>query len=102
MEFEAFLLGLEPIAAGVVGLGILAIAPIFSAVDSATNHKLSESTRETAKTGLVWAFQAIEQAQSTFAEAGESFQDLVAEAKSDLNSSRNGNIDSSPREVTIG
>ncbi|MFH7030011.1 MAG: DUF5132 domain-containing protein [Heteroscytonema crispum UTEX LB 1556] len=101
-ELEALLLGLEPMTAAVIGVGALVIAPVLGAVDAATGHNISESARSTAKTGLVWAFQAFDKAQSAAAEAGESFQDLIAEAKADMRSSKNGASDPSPREVTIG
>jgi hypothetical protein len=101
-ELEALLLGLEPMTAAVIGVSALVIAPVIGAVDAATGHNISESARTTAKTGLVWAFQAFDKAQSAAAEAGESFQDLIAEAKADMRGSKNGASDPSPREVTIG
>jgi Protein of unknown function (DUF5132) len=102
MELEALLLGLEPMTAAVIGVGALVMAPVIGAIDAATGHNLSESTRSTAKTGLVMAFQAFDKVQSAAAEAGESFQDLIAEAKADIRASKNGASDPSPREVTIG
>lgn len=101
-ELEALLLGLEPMTAAVIGVGALAIAPIVGAVDAATGHNLSDSARSTAKTGLVWAFEAFDKVQASAAEASESFQDLIAEAKSDIRSSKNGKGEVAPREVTIG
>ncbi|MCC5632432.1 DUF5132 domain-containing protein [Nostoc sphaeroides] len=101
-ELEALLLGLEPMTAAVIGVGALAIAPIVGAVDAATGSNLSDSARSTAKTGLVWVFQAFDKVQSSAAEASESFQDLIAEAKSDIKSSKNGTSEVAPREVTIG
>ncbi|PMB51012.1 DUF5132 domain-containing protein [Fischerella thermalis CCMEE 5205] len=102
MELEALLLGLEPMTAAVIGVGALVLVPVVSALDSATGHNVSESARNAAKTGLIWTFEAIDKAQSTFAEASESFKDLVAEAKAERSSSKNGTSDSTPREVTIG
>lgn len=101
-ELEALLLGLEPMTAAVIGVGALAIAPIVGAVDAATGSNLSDSARSTAKTGLVWVFQAFDKVQASAAEASESFQDLIAEAKSDIKSSKNGTSEVAPREVTIG
>jgi len=101
-ELEALLLGLEPVTALTIGVGALVLAPIVGAIDSATGSKLSESTRSAAKTGMVWVFQAADQAQHAFAEASESFQDLVAEAKSEMTTSKNGSEETAPREVTIG
>jgi hypothetical protein len=101
-ELEALLLGLEPMTAAVIGVSALVLAPVIGAVDAATGHNLTDSARTTAKTGLIWAFQAFDKAQSTVAEAGESFQDLMAEAKADMRASNNGVSEASPREVTIG
>lgn len=101
-ELEALLLGLEPMTAAAVGVGALLLAPVIGAVDSATNNSLSEGAKSVAKTGLIWGFQAFEKAQSAVAEASESFQDLVAEAKADMASSKNGTHETPPREVTIG
>jgi hypothetical protein len=102
MELEALLLGLEPMTALAVGVGALAIAPVIGAVDSLTGHNVSESTRSAAKTGLVWVFEAFDKTQSAAAEVSESFQDLIAEAKAERVTSKNGTVEASPREVTIG
>uniref|UniRef100_B8HLY1 DUF5132 domain-containing protein n=1 Tax=Cyanothece sp. (strain PCC 7425 / ATCC 29141) TaxID=395961 RepID=B8HLY1_CYAP4 len=103
MELEALLLGLEPITALAIGVGALAIAPVVGAIDSMTGSSLGESARSAAKTGMIWAFDAFDKTQSVVAEAGESFQDLIAEAKAERSSSKNGaGPDSAPREVTIG
>lgn len=101
-ELEALLLGLEPMTAAAVGVGVLVLGPVVGAIDSATGNTLSEGARSATKTALVWGLQAFESAQSAVAEASESFQDLVAEAKSDMSSSKNGSSDPAPREVTIG
>lgn len=115
MELEALLLGLEPLTALTIGIGALAIAPVAGAIGSAMGSKseagnsLSESSRNLAKSGLVSVFDAFDKTQKVFAEAGESFQDLVAEARNDLNNSRsnehtNGKsngVDNSPHQVTI-
>lgn len=100
-ELEALLLGLEPITAAVIGVGALVLVPIVGALDSATGNNVSDSARTAAKTGLVWTFDALDKAQSSFAEASESFKDLVAEAKAERTTSRNGTSEA-PREVTIG
>lgn len=102
MELEALLLGLEPMTALAVGVGALAIAPVIGAVDSLTGHNVSEGTRSAAKTGLVWVFEAFDKTQSAAAEVSESFQDLIAEAKAERMTSKNGTVEASPREVTIG
>ena len=101
-ELEALLLGLEPVTALTIGVGALLIAPVVGALDSMTGGNASEGTRNIAKTGLVWAFEAFDKVQHTVAETSESFQDLVAEAKSEMHDSKNGSESSAPREVSIG
>jgi hypothetical protein len=102
LELEALLLGLEPVTALTIGVGALVLAPVVGAIDSMTGSTLSEGTRNIAKNGLVVAFEAFDKAQHAVAEASESVQDLIAEAKSEMNTSKNGSEDSIPREVTIG
>ncbi len=101
MEFEALLLGIEPLTVLAVGIGAAAVAPVVGAVDSMTGHSLTESARTAAKQGLVWAFETYEKAQATMAEASESFQDLVAEARSEIITTKAEADSSEPREVTI-
>ena len=100
-ELEALLFGLEPVTAVVAGAGALLLIPVVGAIDSLTGSKLTESTRSVAKNGLVMVFEAVDKAQHTFAEASESVQDLIAEARSEMNEAKNG-ADTTPREVTIG
>lgn len=83
MEWEALLLGLEPLTAAAIGVGVAVAAPVVAAIDSATGSKFSESTRAVAKQGMVIAFEAFDQMQSAIAEAQESVNDLMAEAKND-------------------
>lgn len=88
--------------AAVIGVGALVAAPVVGAIDAATGGNLGEAAKTATKTGLIWTFQAFEQVQSTVAEASESFQDLVAEARSEMNSSQESTPEATPREVTIG
>ncbi len=97
MELEALFLGLEPVTALAVGVGVLALAPL---VGMATKSELADSARETAKKGLVFVFETFDKAQSAVAEAGESFQDLVAEAKAERAASQNGAA-APPQEVNL-
>ncbi|MCU0533373.1 MAG: DUF5132 domain-containing protein [Hydrococcus sp. Prado102] len=101
-ELEALLLGLEPMTAAAIGVGALLLAPAVGAIDSMTGNQLTETSRNAAKTGLIWAFEAFDKVQSSVAETSESFQDLVAEAKADRKSSKNGSAEVAPREVTVG
>ncbi|MBE9011173.1 DUF5132 domain-containing protein [Pseudanabaenaceae cyanobacterium LEGE 13415] len=106
MEWEALLLGLEPLTAAAIGVGVAVAAPVIAAVDSATGSKFSESTRAVAKQGMVAAFQTFEQMQVAIAEAQESVNDLMAEAKSDFKqakekASENGGVKTEPQEINI-
>jgi hypothetical protein len=97
MEFEALFLGLEPVTALAVGVGVLALAPL---VGMATKSELADSARETAKNTLVVVFEVFDKAQSALAEAGESLQDLVAEAKAERAASQNS-ASAPPQEVHL-
>ena len=89
MEFEALLLGIEPLTALVVGVGAVLIAPVVDAAGKAVGQdpklveSLSDSAKEATKTALIWGIEAIENAQTVFAEVEESFRDLVADAKAE-------------------
>lgn len=92
MEFEALLLGLEPLTALAVGVSAVILVPVVTSVGSALAGKdsnsnltesLTESTKEFTKKSLVWGFEALENAQTIFSEAEESFRDLLADAKTE-------------------
>ncbi len=86
MEFEALLLGMEPLTAVAIGVGSLVITPLVKAVQTFNDEhadlreSLAESARVTAKNGLILALDTVEKTQTFWAETGESFQDLLAEA----------------------
>jgi len=100
LELETLLLGLEPITALTIGAGALILVPAIGTIDSMTGNSFSDSARGVAKTGLVLALDTFDKGQRLIAEAGESFQDLVAEAKSERNKPTNG-APEAPREVSI-
>lgn len=100
MELEALLLGLEPITALTIGVGALVLVPVVSAVNSMTGNSISDTARSAAKTGLVFALDAVDKTQRAVAETGESFQDLMAEAKAERNQPKNGALEN-PREIAI-
>ena len=109
LELEALLLGLEPITALAVGVGTLVVVPAIGAVGSAVGanaavgSSVTDSSRSIAKTGLVWVFDAFDKTQAFFAEAAESFQDLVAEARTELNTAKARDAQNSPpHPVEIG
>jgi hypothetical protein len=111
MELEALLLGLEPVTALAIGVGALVLAPVVGAVgslagkDPAVGDSLAESSKALAKAGLIWSFDVFDKTQTFFAEAAESFQDLVAEARSDqaVAKAKGGSSapHSAPHEVTL-
>lgn len=105
MEFEALFLGLEPLAALAVGIGALALAPVVAIVGKVMGHDklgepLAESAKEHTKKAMVWGLDTIENVQSTFAEAEESFRDLVADAQAERVAKKVTNY-AEPREVEI-
>jgi len=100
MELEALLLGIEPIVALGVGIGALLIAPVIgSFANPEIGKSVSDSGRSLTKNGIKLGFEALDKVQTTFAEASESFNDLFAEAKSEVEAKRNGA--QLPREVEI-
>ena len=93
MEFEALLLGLEPLTAMAVGVGAVLAAPVVGAVGKAIGQEnlgdpLAETAKKNTKQALVWGMELFEQAQAAYAEAEESFRDLVAEAKAEREEKR--------------
>ena len=106
MEFEALFLGLEPLAALAVGIGALALVPVVDTLGKAMGREnmaepLAESAREHTKKAMVWGLDAMENAQSAFAEAEESFRDLVADAQAERRSNKTQTNNAEPREVEI-
>ena len=106
MEFEALFLGLEPLAALAVGIGALALAPVVTTIGKAMGHDklgepLAESAKEHTKKAMVWGLDTIENAQSAFAEAEESFRDLVADAQAERTAKKAQTNHAEPREVEI-
>jgi len=96
MEFEALLLGIEPLTVAVIGAGALIAAPVVSL---ATGQDLSEAARTAAKTGINWAHEGFEKTQAFLAETSESFQDLVAEAQAERANTQSNS--EAPQEVMI-
>ncbi len=107
MEFEALLLGLEPLTALAIGVGALILVPMVDAVGRATEQdpnlgeSISQSAKELAKNTIVFGLEAFETAQTAFAEAEESFRDLVADAKTERTLKRSAAEQVTPREVEI-
>ncbi len=98
---EALLLEIEPITALAVGLGVILLAPVLGVAGSALKQQgqdmaqsaddpvahavssVGDTTRGFAKDAMVWGLEVIEGVQTTLAEANESFQDFIAEAKAE-------------------
>ncbi len=118
MEFEALLLGLEPLTALAVGVSAVILAPVVAGTAHVVTNaigkdqKLSESLQDASKNvsdtarnavkgTIVWGFETLENAQAVFAEAEESFRDLVADAKNEYSAKKSGTELGDPREVEI-
>lgn len=84
-----FLLGIEPVVALGVGLGALAIAPVISVLSNTeTGQKVADTGRDLTKQGLKWGIETADNVQSYFAEASESWNDMVAEAQAEIRDSK--------------
>jgi hypothetical protein len=102
MDFEALFLGIEPIVALTLGAAAIAIGTGVSLVGNTEVGKtITHSGRDLTKNGIKWGIDAVDKLQGTVAEAGESWNDLVAEAQSELKASRNSSVAPEPKEVTI-
>jgi hypothetical protein len=106
MEFEALLLGIEPLTALAVGVGAVVLAPVVSAVGTAVGDEklvesFSASARDLTKKSLMLGFEAFENAQGVFAEAQESFRDIVADAKAEQVAKHAQAEQKQPQEVEI-
>ncbi len=106
MEFEALFLGLEPLTALAVGVGAVVLAPVVDVIGKSIGQDnlgapLAEAARENTKKAIVWGMEALENAQTAFAEAEESFQDLVADAKAERATQRSNAEKVEPRDIEI-
>ncbi len=106
MEFEALFLGLEPLTALAVGIGAFALAPVVNTLGKAMGQEnlgepLAESAKEHTKKAIAWGLEAFDNAQSSFAEAEESFRDLVADAQAERIKNKVQTENNHPHEVEI-
>ena len=110
MEFEALFLALEPLAALAIGAGAVVAIPAIDAIGNALgketklSESLAESTKEFTKKALVFGIETLETALIAYAEAEESFRDLVADAKAEhlaKKASESSGSQEAPREVEI-
>ncbi len=105
--FEVLFFGLEPLTALAVGVGALVLAPVIGVVgtvagkDTAVGESLSESSKNLTKAGLIWGMDVLDKTQTFVAEAGESFQDLVAEASAERAAAASKAPDRTPHQVPI-
>ncbi len=100
-----FLLAIEPLTALVVAAGVVIIAPLVSVLGKDSNlvESVSQSARDFTKNALAVGMEATENAQTAIAQAQESFQDIVAEAKAEQLAKKSAeNAEKvEPHEVTI-
>lgn len=107
MELIEILFFEQPLAALAVGVGALIVAPVLGVAgtvagkDTPVGESLSESSRNLAKAGLIWGMDVFDKTQSAVAEAGESFQDLVAEARADRATAKAKTANTPPQGVAI-
>ncbi len=82
MELEALLLGLEPAAALVIGVGAF-IAPLVldAVVDYAVDEAITKSMREVTKNGMVWTMEVKESIENAWNHTQEAVRDLVIDAQ---------------------
>ena len=90
----------ELLLLGAGAVAVLVVAPIVGAtVNPELGKSISDSGRDLIKGGLKFAMETTEKLQSSFAEATESWNDLVAEAKSEVDTRKAA--EQPPREVEI-
>jgi hypothetical protein len=89
-ELESLLLGLEPVTALAIGAGAILLAPVVDVLGdtlkqderlSSLGESVKTSARQATKDALVWGLDLVDNVQSGLAEAQESFNDLLAEAR---------------------
>ncbi len=98
MEFEALL----PVAALGAGIAALALAPVIGALgNTEVSKSLSETGRNLTKNGIKMGIEAYENVQATLAEAGETWNDIVAEAKTEVKAKKTATATEQPTEVEI-
>ncbi len=101
MDFEALFLGIEPVVAFSLGAAALAIGSAVTLFGNTEAGKtITESGRDMTKSGIKWGIDTFEKVQGGIAEANESWNDLVAEAQSEIKISKNSKV-SEPKEVNI-
>ncbi|CCI13617.1 Genome sequencing data, contig C270 [Microcystis aeruginosa PCC 9806] len=90
----------ELLLLGAGAVAVLVVAPIVrAAVNPELGKSISDSGRDLIKGGLKFGMETTEKLQSSFAEATESWNDLVAEAKSEVDTRKAA--PQPPREVEI-
>jgi Protein of unknown function (DUF5132) len=74
------------IIGGIGAVGLIVFGSAIALVDKATGETISNTGRDIVKNGLKFGMDAAEKVQASIAEAGESWNDLVAEAKAEKDS----------------
>ncbi len=74
----------EVLIIGGIGVGaLLILAPVVGFINPQIGQAMSDSGRDLLKNGLKVGMEAYEKIESSVAEAGQSWEDLVAEVKSE-------------------
>ncbi|WOB42626.1 DUF5132 domain-containing protein [Thermoleptolyngbya oregonensis NK1-22] len=111
-ELESLLLGLEPVTAVAIGAGAILLAPLVDVLGDALkeDERLSKfgdsvktSARQATKDALVWGIDLVDNVQSGIAEAQESFNDLLAEAREarDMKRAQEESEAFTPRSINV-
>ncbi len=102
MDLEALLLGVEPMVALGLGLAALLVAPLVGALgNTEAGQSLVDSGRSMTKHGIRIGVETFNKVQETLAEVGESWNDLVAEAKAEVKVERNAAKAEQARRIEI-
>jgi hypothetical protein len=103
-----WLIGLEPLTALAVGVGAVILAPVVNLVGKAveqdpnqSGEAVSDFARKWTKDALVQGFEIVENVQTFYAQAEESFKDLVSDAKVEHVAKKVKPESVEPREVKI-
>ena len=106
MNFEALLLGLEPVTPLALGIGVIVLAPVVTAVGSVVvgsniGESVSASAREFTKNGLVLGFDALDNLQKALAQTQAAFRDVFAEAMIEHMANKSQPQTREPRRIEI-
>lgn len=87
------------VVGGIGVVALLVLGSLVGLVNPPAGKAISDTGRDAAKSGIKLGMEACEKFQATFAEAGQSWEDLVAETKAERESAGNA-AKISPAEET--